>query len=164
MARQAIMNVALNGLANTRVIPAMASDASGASVANPAGPPAQVPAITIDEACPGPIALMKINAGGREAAVLAGSAATIERDRPAVVFEYAAGSPPGGAQCPFGRLANAGYLLYRLSSRRHRLTGRYSLRLDPQYSQPETSGRLLAVSEGDAHRIIVLVAYRDGRT
>ena len=67
------------------------------------------------------------------------------------------------AQCSFGRLAEAGYLLYRISSRRNRLTGRCSLCLDPLYARPETGGRLLAVSEDDAPRIISLVAFRDGR-
>jgi hypothetical protein len=163
LARRAARNIALNGLANARVIPAAASDATGATVADLTGPPAQVPAITIDEACPGPIALIKIDAGGREAAVMAGAVATIERDRPAIVFEYVPGLPADDAGCPFGRLAEAGYLLYRINSRRSRLSGRWSPWLNPLYARPETGGRLLAVSEGDAPRIISLVASRHGR-
>ncbi len=107
---------------------------------------------------------MKTDAGGREAPVVAGDATTIERDRPTIAFEYALDLLTARAQRPFGFLAKAGYLLYRTSSRRNRLTGRCSLWLDPLYAQPETGGRLLAVSEGDAPRIISLVAFRYGRT
>ncbi len=53
MARRAARNIALNGLANARVIPAAASDTSAARVADLTSSPAQVPAITIDETCPG---------------------------------------------------------------------------------------------------------------
>lgn len=138
MARRGARNIALNGLANAGVIPAASHD-SGAAVADLTGPPAQVPVITIDEACPGPVALMKIDAGGRESAVVAGAAATIERDRPAIVFEYVPELLADHAQSPFGCLAEAGYLLYRISSRRNRLTGRCSPWLAPV--RPARDGR-----------------------
>jgi FkbM family methyltransferase len=163
MALRAARNLALNGLANARVISAAAFDASGAAVADPSSPTEQVPVITIDEACSGPVALMKIDAGGGEAAVFDGAAATIERDSPAIVFECAPELLADHAQGLVGRLAQAGYLLYRITSGRNRLTGRCSLRLDPIYAQPKTDSRLLAVSEDDAPRIISLVASRDGR-
>jgi FkbM family methyltransferase len=163
MAQRAARNIALNILGNARIIPAAASDASGAAVADPAGSPPQVPSIAIDQVLRDPVALIDIDAGGSTGAVVAGAAATIERDRPAVVFEYVPESQAAHAGCPFGRLAELGYLLYRINGRRSRLTGRCSARLEPLYAQPATGGRLLAVSEDDAPRIVSLVAYRDGR-
>lgn len=164
MARRAAENIALNGLANARVIPAAVSSAFVAAALSPIGQPAAAQSITIDEACQGPVSLMKINAEGREAAVVAGAAATIKRDRPAVVLEYAPSTLAGHAEDSFEYLADAGYLLYRINSRRNRLSGRRPLRLDPLYAPPEIGGRVLAVSESDAPRIISLVAFRDGRT
>jgi FkbM family methyltransferase len=164
LARRAARNIALNDLANIRIIPAAASDASGRpAVADLAGSLPPVPSVTIDDTCPGPVALLEIAAAGRPATVVAGAAATIERDRPALVFDYAPESRAEQFQRPFGRLAAVGYLLYRISGRRNSLTGRCSLRLDPLYAEPETGARLLAVSEDDAPRIISLVGYRDGR-
>jgi hypothetical protein len=144
LAARATRNIALNDLVNARIIQAQAAD------------------VAVDVRCPGPIALMEINARDLPS-VVAGAAATIEQDHPAIIFEYVPELLNGHGQGLFGRLAAAGYLLYRISSRRNRLTGRCSLRLDPLYSQPEAGGRLLAVSEGDAPRIISLVAFRDGR-
>jgi FkbM family methyltransferase len=163
-ARRAARNIALNGLTNVRVIQAAASDAARTAVADPEGPTEHTSAITIDEACPSPVALIRIDAGGREAAVVAGAGETIERDHPAIVLEHVPELITDDAECSFGRLVDAGYLLYRISSRRRHVTGRYSLCLDPVYAQPETDGALLAVSERDATRIISLVASRDGRT
>jgi FkbM family methyltransferase len=162
-ARRAARNIALNGLANVRIIPAVASDASGPADPDLTGPSAPAPAVAIDVACAGPVALMEIDAGGRAAAVVDGAAATIDRDRPAIVFGYAPELLGRRGQRLFGHLAEAAYLLYQVSSSRKRLTGRGSIRLDPLYAQPGTSGRLLAVSESDAPRIISLVASRDGR-
>jgi FkbM family methyltransferase len=181
IARRAAENIALNGLANARVIQAAASAAAGETVSlyraaglgpnramaslyshgHLTGPATQVQTITIDEACPGPVALMKIDVAGHEAAVVAGAAETIERYSPAIVFGYAPELLADPAQCPFGRLAGAGYLMYRISHGRSRITGRCTLRLRPLYAQPETGGDLLAVSEADAPRIMPLVARRD---
>jgi FkbM family methyltransferase len=183
IARRAAENLALNGLANARIIQAAASAAAGESVSlyraadlNPnrgmaslhahtylTGAATQVQTITIDEACPGPVALMKIDVEGHEAAVVAGAERTIEQYSPAIVFEYAPELLADRAQCPFGKLAEAGYLLYRIANRRNRITGRCTLQLEPLYAQPETGGDLLAVSERDAPRITSLVAPRDGR-
>jgi predicted O-methyltransferase YrrM len=145
LARRAARNIALNDLVNARVIQAQVSD------------------VAVDVTCPRPIAFMEIDAGERLPSIVADAAATIEQDHPALIFEYVPELLDGHDQGMFGRLADADYLLYRISSRRNRLTGRCSLRLDPLYSEPEAGGRLLAVSEGDAPRIISLVAFRDGR-
>jgi hypothetical protein len=163
MARRAARNIELNGLVNARIIPAAASDTSATAAADLTGSSAQAPALAIDVTCPGPIALMEIDAGGRAAEVMAGATTTIERDRPAMVIEYVPELLGGHGHYLFGRLAETAYLLYRISSRRNRFTGRCSLRLDPLYAKPDVGGRLLAVSEGDAPRIISLVASRDGR-
>jgi FkbM family methyltransferase len=181
IARRAGQNIALNGLANVRVIQAAASAAAGETVAlyraadlNPnrgmaslhphghlTGPVTEVQTITLDEACPGPVALIKIDVEGHEAAVVAGAAQIIERYSPAIVFEY---DPmlADPAHCPYGRLAGAGYLMYRISNRRNPITGRCRLELRPLHAQPKTGGDLLAVSEADAPRILPLVASRDG--
>jgi FkbM family methyltransferase len=181
IARRAGENVALNGLANVRVIQAAASDVAGETVAlyraadlNPnrgmaslqphghlTGPAAEVQTITIDELCPGPVALMKIDVEGHEAAVVAGAEQIIERYSPAIVFEYAPELLADPAQCPFGRLAAVGYLMYRISNRRSPITGRCRLELRPLHARPDTGGELLAVSEADAPRILPLVAQRD---
>jgi FkbM family methyltransferase len=164
LARRAARNIALNDLANIRIIPAAASYASrAAAVADLCGSPAQAPSVTIDDACAGPVALLEIETGGDAAVVVAGAAATIERDQPAIIFEYVPESRAEHAQRLFGRLAAAGYLLYRISGRRNSLTGRCTLRLDPLYAEPETGSHLLSVSEDDATRIVSLVGYRDGR-
>jgi FkbM family methyltransferase len=181
IARRAAENVALNGLANARVIQAAASDTAGRTVplyraadfhpnramgslhphGHLTGPAAEVQTITVDEACGGPVALIKIDVEGHEAAVVAGAAQTIERHSPAVVFEYAPELLADPAQCPFGTLAAAGYLMYRIGNRRNRVTGRSTLELRPLYARPEAGGDLLAVSEADAPRILPLVARRD---
>jgi FkbM family methyltransferase len=137
-AGQAARNIALNELSNARIIPAEASDTSGAGVADLAGSPVPVPSVTIDEACPGPVALMTIDDGARPVAVMTGAAATIERDRPAIVFEYGPELLGGKSEDTFGRLAQTGYLLYQIGSRHNRLTARRSLRLYPMYTQPES--------------------------
>jgi FkbM family methyltransferase len=183
-ARRAAANVALNGLANAQIIQAAAAGTAAGAVSpgrpadlNPSrgmaiphpdarltGAATQVTTITIDEVCAGPVALMKIDAAGHEAAVLAGAAATIERHSPAIVFKHAPELPADPVLGAFGRLAEAGYLLYRIASRRNRVSDRGRLQLVPVYAQPETAGDLLAISERAAARIIPLVAIRDGRT
>lgn len=181
IAGRARENIALNGLANARVIQAAASAVAGETVAlyraadlNPnramaslhphehlTGPAIEVQTITIDEACPGPVALIKIDVEGHEAGVVAGAAQTIARYSPAIVFEYAPELLAGQAQGPFRRLADAGYLMYRISNRRNPVTGRCRLELRPLHAQPESGGNLLAISEADAPRILPLVTRRD---
>jgi hypothetical protein len=60
--------------------------------------------ITVDGACPDPVALIKIDVAGNEAAVVAGAAATIQRDFPATVFAHAPSCWRDPAQDPFGQL------------------------------------------------------------
>jgi FkbM family methyltransferase len=178
VARRATENVALNGLANVRVIQAAASAVSGETVTlyraaeqNPnramgslhphgylTGSAAEVHTITIDEVCPGPVALIKIDVEGHEAAVVAGAAQTIGRYSPAIVFEYAPELLADPAQCPFSRLLAAGYLMYRISSRRNPVTGRCRLELQSLHRQPRTGGDILAISMADAPKILPLVA------
>jgi FkbM family methyltransferase len=184
IARRATENIALNGLANARVIQAAASAAAGETVTlyraadqNPnraraslyphgylTGAADEVQTITVDEACPGPVALMKIDVEGHEAAVVAGAARSIERYSPAIVFEYAPELLADPAQCPFSRLLAAGYLMYRIGSRRNPLTGRCRLELHSLHRQPRASGDILAISEADAPRILPLVAPASATT
>jgi FkbM family methyltransferase len=181
IARRASENIALNGLANARVIQAAASASAGETVAlyratdlNPnramaslhpheqlTGPAIEVQTITIDQACPGPVALIKIDVEGHEAAVVAGAAETIARYSPAIVFEYAPQLMADKAQSPFGQLADVGYLMYQINNRRNPITGRCRLELRPLHAQPETGGNLLAVSEANAPRVLPLIAGRD---
>jgi FkbM family methyltransferase len=180
LARRNARNTALNGLGQVRVLQAAASARAGESVSlyraaeqdsNRAraslhphpyltGRAAQVETVTVDEACPGPVALIKIDVEGHEAAVVAGAARTIERDRPAIVFEYAPELLTDPAQCPFGPLADAGYRLFRIRYRRNWLTSSGVLELEPLPAQPELGGDLLAVSPGGAARISSLVRSR----
>lgn len=163
MARRAASNITLNRLTNARVILAAALDTSGAQAAELTGSPAQAPTITLDGAFAGPVALVKIDIGGREGMVVTGAAATIGRDHPAIIFEYVPELLDKTAPCPFGCLSEVGYLLYRIGSKRNPLTGRCALRLEPLYARPEAASRILAVAEGQASRIISLVAFRDSR-
>jgi FkbM family methyltransferase len=177
IARRAAENIALNGLANARVIQAAASAVAGETVTlyraadqNPnramaslhphghlTGSAAEVRTITVDEACSGPVTLIKIDVEGHEAAVVAGAAQVIERYSPAIVFEYAPELLADPAQCPFSRLAGLGYLMYRISNRRNPVTGRCRLELQPLHAQPRAGGDILAISEADAPRILSLV-------
>ena len=43
----------------------------------------------VDQLCDGRVALIKIDVEGLEAAVVRGAAGVIDRDAPAVIFEYA---------------------------------------------------------------------------
>lgn len=180
LARRAAGNIALNGLRNVQVVQAAASDTCGDSVplyraadqdpnraraslhAHPylTGPAAQVRTTTIDEVCTGPVALIKIDVEGHEGAVIDGAARTIQMYSPAIVFEYAPELLAQRSQSPFGRLADAGYRLFRIGHRRHRLTGRTILELASLAEQPDLGGDLLAVSPARATRISALVRPR----
>ena len=65
--------------------------------------------MTVDDACAGaPVALIKIDVEGHEAAVVRGAADTIAADAPSVVFEYAPELLEDPvAQTPFGWLADS---------------------------------------------------------
>jgi FkbM family methyltransferase len=159
-------NVALNNVANVRIVNAAASDRKGdmqlyrpnpgdtnrarASLLHHAyltGASASVPVVTLDEVSDGaPVALVKIDVEGHEAAVVRGAVGIIDSCAPAVVFEYAPelfGSP---AHTPFDWLADRGYEIFRIRSARHALTGRGRLAIDPLVERPLLGGDMLAVS------------------
>jgi hypothetical protein len=139
LARRTMTNAALDGLASIRMV---------------------VQTSTIDEVCTAPVALIKIAMAGHEGAVIDGAARTIQMYSPAVVFGYAPELLAERSQSPFGRLADAGYRLFRIGHRRHRLTGRTILELAPLAEQPDLGGDLLAVSPARATRISALVRPR----
>jgi FkbM family methyltransferase len=177
--RRTRQNIALNGLANVRLINAAASQRPGqtrlyrpgprdtnrarASLLPHAyltGPAATVPVVTVDDVCAGqPVALIKIDVEGHESAVVHGAAGTIERHAPSVVFEYAPELLDGAAAPgPFGWLAERGYVLLRVRAARHGVTGRVRLALDLLDGPPAVGGDLLAVSPPVAGRLRALLS------
>jgi FkbM family methyltransferase len=159
-------NVSLNDLGNVRVIGAAASERAGEmrlfrpspSDTNRArasltphryltGATATVPVTTVDATCAGaPVALIKIDVEGHEAAVVRGAADTISRYAPAIVFEYAPQLLRDRGDAPFGWLAERGYRLFRIRCDRGRLSNRGRLVLDFLPELPAEGGDLLAVS------------------
>jgi len=169
--RRTRRNVVLNDLPNVRVISAAASERPGelrlyrpsAQDTNRAraslmrhpyltGATATVPVVTLDDVCDGaPVALIKIDVEGHEAAVVRGAADTISRHAPSIVFEYAPELLDDVvAQTPFDWLAEHGYELFRVRCARHVLTGRGRLVLEPLPERPAVGGDLLAVSRAAA--------------
>jgi FkbM family methyltransferase len=172
-------NIALNGLANVRVISAAASERAGQTrLFRPSphdtnrgtasllhhphltGIATAVPAVTVDDVCAGAaVSLIKIDVEGHEAAVVRGAADTIARHAPAVVFEYApALGRDSVTQTPFGWLADSGYLMFCIRPARHAITGRVRLVLDRQQETPTADGNFLAVSAQAATRLRPLLA------
>jgi FkbM family methyltransferase len=163
--RRTQRNIALNGLANVRVISAAASDRPGAmQLYRPGsrdtnraraslhrhpyltGVTTAVPVVTVDDICAGaPVSLIKIDVEGHEAAVLRGAAGTIARHAPSLVFEYAPELLGDAAAPPFGWLGERGYALFRIHAARHRVTGRLRLALDRVQGPPREGGNFLAV-------------------
>ena len=159
-------NVSLNNLANVRVIGAALSDEAGemrlfrpspwdtnrarASLTHYrylTGATATVPVTTVDAACAGaPVALIKIDVEGHEAAVVRGAADTISRHAPSIVFEYAPQLLRDPSQSPFGWLAQRGYRLFRIRCDRGRFSARGRLALDYLSELPAEGCDLLAVS------------------
>jgi FkbM family methyltransferase len=167
-------NIALNGLANVRVINAAASEQPGSmQLYRPSpwdtnrarasllhhpyltGVKTMVPVVTVDDVCAGrAVSLIKIDVEGHEAAVVRGAAGTIARHAPSVVFGYAPELVEGGVeQTPFGWLADRGYLMFRVRPARHGITGRVRLALDRLLEPPAAGGDFLAVSSVTAARI-----------
>jgi FkbM family methyltransferase len=171
-------NIALNRLGNVRIVSAAASDQAGemqlyrpspwdtnrarASLMHHpylTGVTTTVPVVTIDDICVGePVTLIKIDVEGHEAAVVRGAADTIDRHRPAIVFEYAPEMLDDSAQSPFGWLAERGYEIFRVRSDRHVLTGRGRLVLQRLLKLPAVGGNLLAVSGDAAARVRAIAA------
>lgn len=177
VAHRALSNIMLNQLSNAHIINAAASDEAGGKVqlyrpdardTNRArasllrhsyltGSVTTVPVVTIDEICPGPVALIKIDVEGHEAAVVRGAAATIDRYSPAVIFEYAPELLHDASQSPFGWLADRGYELLRIRRTRNGVTGRGRLALDRLPELPAEGGNILAVPVLRAERLSALV-------
>jgi FkbM family methyltransferase len=171
--RRAGRNVALNGLETVRLINAAASDQAGemqlyrpgAGDTNRArasllhhpyltGAATTVPVVTLDDACAGErVSLIKIDVEGHEAAVVRGAAATIARDKPSIIFEYAPELLESTAQAPFGWLAEQGYVMFAVEAARHKITGRIRLALERAPAQPRDGGDFLAVPATVAGRI-----------
>jgi FkbM family methyltransferase len=176
--RRTRRNIALNGLPNVRIIGAAASERAGelrlyrpsprdtnrarASLMRHSylsGATATVPVVTVDDACGGaPIALIKIDVEGHEAAVVRGAADTISRHAPSVVFDYEPKMLTDAAPTPFGWLAERGYTLFRVRAARHGITGRVRLALDRLHEPPVAGGDLLAVTPQVAARLHALQA------
>jgi hypothetical protein len=113
--------------------------------------------VTIDEICPGPVALIKIDVEGYEAAVVRGAAAKIDRYSPAVIFEYSPEFLNDASESPFGWLADRGYELLRIRLIRNGLTGRGRLAVDHLPELPAEGGDILAVPVPRAERLSALV-------
>ena len=177
VAHRAHRNVMLNQLSNVHVINAAASDEAGGKVqlyrpdagdtnrgrasllrhSYLTGSVTTVPVVTIDDICPGPVALIKIDVEGHEAAVVRGAAAKIDRYSPAIIFEYAPELLDDASQSPFGWLADRRYELLRIRCRRNGMTGRGRLALDRLPELPAEGGDILAVPVPKAERLIALV-------
>jgi len=172
-------NIALNGLANVRVINAAASEQPGSmQLYRPSpwdtnrarasllhhpyltGVKTMVPVVTVDDVCAGrAVSLIKIDVEGHEAAVVRGAANTIARCAPSIVFEYApAMLEDAVAQTPFGWLADYGYQMFRIRAAQHPITGRVRLALDRQRETPVAGGNFLAISPPAAVRLRHLLA------
>ena len=177
LVHRARRNIMLNQLSNAHVINAAASDEAGGNVqlyrpdardTNRAkasllrhsyltGSVTTVPVVTIDEVCPGPVALIKIDVEGHEAAVVRGAAAKINRYSPVIIFEYAPELLQDASQSPFGWLADRGYELLRIRRRRNGVTDRGRLALDRLPELPAEGGDILAVPVPRAERLSALV-------
>lgn len=182
LAGRARRNIALNGLGNARVINAAASDQAGetmlyrpgATDTNRArasllrhsyltGTSITVPAVTVDSVCadracddaaPGTrVAVIKVDVEGHESAVVRGAARVIDRDAPAVIFEYAPQLLDDASQTPFSWLADRGYEMFRARCARNGLTGRGRLVLEPLPARPAAGGDIVAVPVAMAGRL-----------
>ena len=181
LARRNGRNVELNELANVRVINAAAGETAAETVrlyrpdardTNRArasllqhsyltGAATTVPVVTVDQICPDPVALIKIDVEGHELAVVRGAAGQISRHAPAVIFEYAPELLDDPAQAPFEWLADRGYQLFRVCNVRNGVTGRGRLALDRLAGRPDLGGDFLAVCAPAATRIGHLVRNQD---
>jgi len=177
LARRARNNFLLNRLTNVRLIEAAASDCGGdsallyrPSARDPnkgrasllhhrylTGSMAVVPTVTIDDINESPVALIKIDVEGYEAAVVQGATRTIDAYSPSIIFEYAPELLHGKLRSPFGWLREKGYELFRIRHARHGLTGRGSLELECMQALPDKGTNILAISTSMAPRVSSMV-------
>jgi len=177
VAHRAHRNIMLNQLSNVHIINAAAGDEAGGKVqlyrpdardtnrarasllrhSHLTGGVTTVPVVTIDDLCPDPVALIKIDVEGYEAVVVRGAAATIDRYSPAVIFEYAPEFLHDASQSPFGWLADRGYELLRIRRIRNGVTGRGRLALDRLQELPAEGCDILAVPLSRAALLSALV-------
>jgi FkbM family methyltransferase len=177
LARRASGNVQLNQVSNVRIIQAAAADRNATALlyrpgtvdANRArasllhhayltGLAQEVPTVTIDDIRPDRVALIKIDVEGAEAAVVAGAAATIARNRPAIIFEYAPKSLSCQVSSPFDWLSGQGYELLLIRYRRNWITGRGGLALRRLQALPAEDGNILAIPKSMASLVSSLVS------
>jgi Methyltransferase FkbM domain len=108
--------------------------------------------VTLDAVCAdGRISLIKIDVEGHESAVVRGATATIARDKPSIVFEYAPELLESPEQSPFRWLAEQGYAMFDIRAARHRITGRVRLSLDRVAEQPQRRRAPPAPGSGQAN-------------
>ena len=177
LARRNSHNLLLNRLRNVRVIPAAASELSGeravlyrpgaqdsnkgrASLLPHAyltGSVETVPTVRLDDVNDGPVALIKIDVEGHEAAVVAGASSTIEAYSPSIIFEYDPDLLANRSASPFGWLKDRGYELYSFCKARHSVTGRGNLELKALTVLPATGADILAISGAVNDRVSSLV-------
>ncbi len=177
LARRNSANLLLNRLDNVRLIQAAASAACGqnAVLYRPGaqdsnkgrasllphryltGSASTVPTARLDDVSDGPIALIKIDVEGHEAAVVAGAVRTIEASVPAVIFEYAPELLADKSNSPFFWLKDRGYQLFSLRQARHNVTGRGSLELNSLTALPDDDADILAISGSMVGRVGSLV-------
>ena len=167
VADRASHNVALNGLGNVRFVNAAASDTAGQTRLYRPGPSdtnrarasllhhpyltgaaATVPVVTVDDVCDGkPVALIKIDVEGHEAAVVRGAAAASSPRRAVGHLRVRAGAARGdAAQPPFGWLAERGYEMFRVRRARTPVTGRARLALDRAVARPPLAATSLPLA------------------
>ncbi|HXP20124.1 MAG TPA: FkbM family methyltransferase [Streptosporangiaceae bacterium] len=173
LARRNSDNLLLNRLENVRLIQAAASERSGGSAvlfrpgahdlnkarasllphAYLTGSAVTVPTLRLDDVSDGPVALIKIDVEGHEAAVVAGAVRTIEAYSPAIIFEYDPELLNDRSDSPFCRLRDSGYRLFSFGKARHSVTGRGSLELRSLTALPDDFADILAVSGAAAGRV-----------
>jgi FkbM family methyltransferase len=81
----------------------------------------EVPVTTLDVLDPPPLAFVKIDVEGHEAAVLRGGRAVLGRDRPRLLVEIEERHHPGGSAAVFSGLAGLGYAAFHLDPATDRL-------------------------------------------
>ncbi len=177
LAQRASNNFMLNRLENVRLIRAAASERSGDSVllyrpdirdsnkgrasllqhSYLTGPAVRVPAVSIDDVNEDPVALIKIDVEGHEAAVVSGASRTIEAFSPAIIFEYAPELILGKSSAPFEWFRQKGHELFSIGQGRNGITGRGRLELERLRTLPRRAMNILAISPEMAPRIGSLV-------